>query len=80
MLDLAIAPRVGDRGVVDVNGVVLTEIPKGRASKGCAQFGDDPVGYNEAMCYVLHEFCRFFRCYFRNMSDFNPFGEFVDSF
>jgi hypothetical protein len=26
------------------------------------------------MCYVLHEFCRFFRCYFHNRSDFNPLG------
>jgi hypothetical protein len=27
-LDLVVASRVGDRGAVDVDGVVLTEIPK----------------------------------------------------
>jgi hypothetical protein len=32
------------------------------------------------VCYVLHEFCYFFRCYFRNRSDFNPLGEFVDGY
>jgi hypothetical protein len=41
MLDLVVAPRVGNQGVVDVDGVVQTEIPKGRASKGSAQVGDD---------------------------------------
>jgi hypothetical protein len=35
---------VGDRSVVDVDGVVLAEIPEGRASDGCAQVGNDPVG------------------------------------
>jgi hypothetical protein len=35
-LNMVVAPRVGDRGVVDVNGVVLTEIPKGGARKGYA--------------------------------------------
>jgi hypothetical protein len=43
---------VGDRGVVDVDGVVLVEIPKDRASEGCAQVGDDPVGYTEAMNFA----------------------------
>jgi hypothetical protein len=32
------------------------------------------------MCYILHEFSHFFRCYFRNRSDFNPLGEFVDGY
>jgi hypothetical protein len=32
------------------------------------------------MCYVPHEFCHFFRCYFRNMSDLDPLGEFVDGY
>jgi hypothetical protein len=50
---------VGDRGVVDVDGVVLAEIPKGRANEGCAQVGDDPVGYTEAMGNVPNEFCHF---------------------
>jgi hypothetical protein len=59
-LDLAVAPRVGDRGVVDVDGVVLAEIPKGRASEGCTQVGDDPIWHTEAMCNVSDEFFRFF--------------------
>jgi hypothetical protein len=42
-LDLAVAPRVGDRGVIDVDGVLLTGIPKGGAYNGYAQVGDDPV-------------------------------------
>jgi hypothetical protein len=49
MLDLAVAPRVGHRGVVDVIGVVLTEILKGKSSKDCTQVGDDPVRYTEVM-------------------------------
>jgi hypothetical protein len=71
---------VGDRGVVNVDGVVLIEIPEGRTSEGCAQVGDDPVGYTEAMCNVSYEFCRFFSCYFHNRSDFYPLGEFVDGY
>jgi hypothetical protein len=34
-LDLAVALRVGDQGVVDVDGVVLAEIPEGRTSESC---------------------------------------------
>jgi hypothetical protein len=49
MLDPAVAPRLSDRGIVDVDGVVLTKILEGRASEGCAQVGDDPVGYTEVM-------------------------------
>jgi hypothetical protein len=71
---------VGDRGVVDVDGVVLAEIPKGRASEGCTQVGDDPIWHTEAMCNVYNEFCHFFRYYFRNRSDFNPLGEFVEAY
>jgi hypothetical protein len=71
---------VGDRGVVDVDGVVLAEIPKGKASEGGAQVGDDPIGYTEALCNVPYEFFRFLRCYFRNRSDFDPLGEFVDGY
>jgi hypothetical protein len=33
-LDLAVAPRVGDRGVIDVDRVVLAEIPKGGPCEG----------------------------------------------
>jgi hypothetical protein len=32
------------------------------------------------MCYVLHEFRYFFRCYFRNRSDINTLGEFFDGY
>jgi hypothetical protein len=35
-LDLAVAPRVGDRGVVDVDRVVLAKIPKGGPCEGRA--------------------------------------------
>jgi hypothetical protein len=28
---------------------------------------------------VSDELCGFFQCYFRNKSDLNPLGEFVDS-
>jgi hypothetical protein len=77
---MAVASRVGDRGLVDVDSVALAEIPEGRASEGCAQVGDDPVGHTEAMCDVSHEFFHFFRCYFRNRSDFNPLGEFIDGY
>jgi hypothetical protein len=38
----------------------------------------DPVKAVPRWYYVLHEFCCFFRRYFRNRSDFNPLGEFVD--
>jgi hypothetical protein len=79
-LDLAVAPKVGDRGVVDVGSVVLIEIPKGGPCNGRAKVGDDPVSYTEAVCNVLHELCCFFRCYFRNRSDFNPLGEFIDGY
>jgi hypothetical protein len=77
-LDLDVATRVGDRGVVDVDSVVLTEIPKGGPCEGRAQVGNDPIRYTEVVCYVLHEFCCFFRCYFRNRLDFNPLVEFID--
>jgi hypothetical protein len=35
-LNLSIAQRVGDRGVVDIDSIILTEIPKGRPYKGRA--------------------------------------------
>jgi hypothetical protein len=40
--------------------------------------GDDPDGYTEAACYVLHELCFFFQHDFCDRSNFNPLGEFVD--
>jgi hypothetical protein len=33
--NLAVAPRVGDRGVVDVDSVILAKIPKDLASERC---------------------------------------------
>jgi hypothetical protein len=78
-LDLAVAPWVGDRGVVDVDEVILAGVPEDRASEGCTQIGDDPIGHTEVMFYVSDEFNCFFRRYFRNRSDFNPLGEFVYS-
>jgi hypothetical protein len=69
---------VGDRGVGDVGSIILAEILEGRASEGCTQVGDDPIGHTEAVCDVSHELCRFIRCYFRNRSDFDPLSEFVD--
>jgi hypothetical protein len=33
---LAVASSVGDRGVVDVDKVVLAKVPEDRASEGCA--------------------------------------------
>jgi hypothetical protein len=34
--DLAVTPWVGDRGIVDVNEVILAEVPEDRASESCA--------------------------------------------
>jgi hypothetical protein len=75
--DLAVAPWVGDRGVVDVDEVILAKVPEDRASEGCTQAGDDPIGHTEAMFDVSDELNCFFRRYFRNRSYFNPLGEFV---
>jgi hypothetical protein len=68
---------VGDRGVVDVDKVILAKVPEDRASEGCTQVSDDPVGHTKAMFDVSDEFNYFFRRYFRNRSDFNPHGEFI---
>jgi hypothetical protein len=75
--DLAIAPRVGDRRIVNVDSVILAEVPEDRASESFAQVGYDPVGHTEAVYDISSALCGFFRCYFRNRSDFNPLGEFV---
>jgi hypothetical protein len=56
----------------------VTKVPEDRASESFAQVGDYPVGHTKAMRDVSDELCGFFRCYFRNSSDFNPLGEFVD--
>jgi hypothetical protein len=76
-LDLAVAPWVGDRGVVDVDEVILAKVSEDRASEGCAQVGDDPIGHTEAIFDVSDEFNYFFQRYFRDRSNFNPLGEFV---
>jgi hypothetical protein len=34
--DVAVAPRVGDRGVVNVNSVILAEVSEDRASESFA--------------------------------------------
>jgi hypothetical protein len=69
---------VGDRGVVNVDSVILAKVPEDRASESFAQVGNYPVGHTKAMCDVSDELCGFFQCYFRNRSDFNPLSEFVD--
>jgi hypothetical protein len=50
---------VGGRGVVDVDSVILAEIPEGEAGEGYAQVGDDSIGHTEAVCDISHEFCHF---------------------
>jgi hypothetical protein len=75
--DLAVALWVGDRGVVDVNKVILAEIPEDRATESFVQVGDDPIRHTEVMLDISNEFDCFFRCYFRNRSDFKSLGEFV---
>jgi hypothetical protein len=57
----------------------LAEVPEDRASESFAKVGDDPVRHTEAVFDISDEFNCFFRCYFRNRSDFNPLGEFVYS-
>jgi hypothetical protein len=69
---------VVDRGVVNVDSVILAEVPKDRASESFAQVGYDPIGHAEAVYDISDELCSFFRCYFRNRSDFDPLDEFVD--
>jgi hypothetical protein len=54
-LDLAIAPWVGHRGVVDVDEAILAKIPEVRPCKGLAHVGDNPVTYPELMGDVLNE-------------------------
>jgi hypothetical protein len=79
LFDLAVAPRVGDRGVIDIDGVFLAKVQEDGAGESFAQVSDDPIRHAKAMCDISDEFYRFFRHYFRHRSDFNPLGEFVDS-
>jgi hypothetical protein len=76
--DLAVRPWVGERGIVDIDEVILAEVPEDRASESCAYVCDDPIGHTEAVFDVSNEF-DYFRCYFRNRSDLNPLCEFVYS-
>jgi hypothetical protein len=54
------------------------KVPEDRASESCTQVSDDPIGHTKAMLDVSNEFYCFFRRFFRNRSDFDPLGEFVD--
>jgi hypothetical protein len=56
----------------------LAKVPEDRASESCTQVSDDYIGHTKAMLDVSDEFDYFFRCYFRNRSDFDPLGKFVD--
>ena len=59
-LDLSIAPWVRQRGVVDVNEVVLAKVPKLGTRKCGPKVDDDPVGYPETVRDLLDELGRFF--------------------
>jgi hypothetical protein len=74
--NLAVTIWVGVRGIVNVDEVVLAEVPEDRASESCAQVCDDPIGHTEAVFDVSDEFDYFFRRYFCNRSDLNPLSEF----
>jgi hypothetical protein len=47
---------VGDRGVVNIDGVFLAKILEDGAGKSFSQVGDDPIGHAEAMLDVSDEF------------------------
>jgi hypothetical protein len=76
-LDLVVAPRVGHRGVVDVDEVVLAKISEVRPCKGLTQVGDNPVKYPEPIGDVLDELCGLFRHDYGDGVDLDPLGEFV---
>jgi hypothetical protein len=73
----AIAPRVGDRRVVNINHVVLAEKSQKadpvKATRGRWWF----CWATEAMCYFLDELSCFIQHDLGYMLDFNPLGEFV---
>jgi hypothetical protein len=52
---------VGNRGVVNIDSVILAKVPEDRASESFAQVDYYPVGHTKAMCDVSDEFCGFFR-------------------
>jgi hypothetical protein len=51
---------VGNRGVVNVDSVILAKVPEDRSSESFAQVGYDPVGHTEAVYDVSDELCGFF--------------------
>jgi hypothetical protein len=57
-LDLAVAPRVGDRRV-DINHVVLEKVLEGRSYEAQPEVSDDSVGHTEAMRYFFDKLSRF---------------------
>jgi hypothetical protein len=69
---------VRDRGIADVDSFILARVPEDQASERCTQITDDPIGHTKAMLDVSDEFDCFFRCYFRNRSNFNPLGKLVE--
>jgi hypothetical protein len=58
--DLAVASRVGNRGVVNVDSFIVAKVPEDRSSKSFSQVGYDPVGHTEAVYDVSDELCGFF--------------------
>jgi hypothetical protein len=58
--DLAVALRVGDRGVVNVDSVILAEVPEDRAGESFSHVGDDPIRHTEAVRDISNELCDFF--------------------
>jgi hypothetical protein len=76
LLDLAVSPWVGHRGVVDVDEAVLAKILL-RPCEGLALVGDDPVGYPEPMGDVFDELRSLFRRDCGDSMDLNPLGDFV---
>ena len=75
--DLAVAPWVHDRRVVNVDQVVLTEVPKLGTGEGRPEVGDDPIRNTKAMSDLFDEFCSLGRLDACHRLDFNPLGEFV---
>jgi hypothetical protein len=76
-LDLAVAPWVGHRRVVDIDEAVLAKIPELRPCKGLSQVSDNPVGYPEPVGDVLDELCGLLRRDYGDDADLNSLGEFI---
>jgi hypothetical protein len=65
----------GPRRVVDVDGIVLAEVPEVRPHKGLSQVGDNPVGHSEPMGDVFNELRGLFRRDRGDDADLNPLGD-----